>query len=76
MLAYMAPGMALMFLMYTVSYGGRSILAERAQGTLPRLLVSPTSTAQMLGGKVLRHLPDRRGADAHPDPRQHAVLPA
>src|SRR5215216_3925864 len=52
-LAYMAPGMALLFLMYTVSYGGRSILAERAQGTLPRLLISPTSTAQVLGGKVL-----------------------
>jgi ABC-2 type transport system permease protein len=51
-LAYMAPGMALLFLMYTVSYGGRSILAERAQGTLPRLLVSPTSAAQILGGKV------------------------
>lgn len=52
-LAYMAPGMALMFLMYTVSYGGRSILAERSQGTLPRLLVSPTTSAQVLGGKVL-----------------------
>jgi len=52
-LAYMAPGMALLFLMYTVSYGGRSILAERSQGTLPRLLVSPTSTTQVLGGKVL-----------------------
>jgi len=52
-LAYMAPGMALLFLMYTVSYGGRSILAERSQGTLPRILVSPTSTAQVLGGKVL-----------------------
>ena len=52
-LAYMAPGMALLFLMYAVSYGGRSILSERSQGTLPRLLVSPTSTAQVLGGKVL-----------------------
>ncbi len=51
-LAYLAPGMALMFLMYTVSYGGRSILAERTQGTLPRLLVSPTNSAQILGGKV------------------------
>jgi len=51
-LAYMAPGMALMFLMFTVSNGGRSILAERAQGTLPRLLVSPTNPAQVLGGKV------------------------
>jgi ABC-2 type transport system permease protein len=53
MLAYFAPGMALMFLMYTVSYGGRSILAERSQGTLPRLMISPTHTAQVLGGKVL-----------------------
>ncbi|MDP1624219.1 MAG: ABC transporter permease [bacterium] len=51
-LAYLAPGMALMFLMFTVSYGGRSILAEKAQGTLPRLLVSPTVSAQILGGKV------------------------
>jgi ABC-2 type transport system permease protein len=53
LLAYFAPGMALMFLMYTVSYGGRSILAERAQGTLPRLMIAPTQTTQVLGGKVL-----------------------
>jgi ABC-2 type transport system permease protein len=52
-LSYFAPGMALMFLMYTVSYGGRSILAERAQGTLPRMMISPTHTVQVLGGKVL-----------------------
>jgi ABC-2 type transport system permease protein len=53
LLSYFAPGIALMFLMYTVSYGGRSILAERAGGTLPRLIISPTLTAQVLGGKVL-----------------------
>jgi ABC-2 type transport system permease protein len=52
-LAFMAPAMALMFLMYTVSYGGRSILEERTEGTLPRLLVSPTSSSQVLGAKVL-----------------------
>ena len=51
-LAYLAPGMALMFLMYTVSHGGRSILAEKAQGTLPRMLVTPTNSMQILGGKV------------------------
>ena len=51
-LAYLAPGMALMFLMFTVSYGGRSFLDERAMGTLPRLLVSPTTTVQVLAGKV------------------------
>jgi ABC-2 type transport system permease protein len=52
-LAYLAPAMALMFLMYTVSNGGRSILAERAGGTLPRLQVSPTTNTQVLGGKLL-----------------------
>ena len=52
-LALLAPGMALMFLMYTVSYGGRTLLTERNQGTLPRLLVSPTGSAQILGGKMI-----------------------
>lgn len=51
-LAYLAPGMALMFLMYTVSNGGRTLLAERAHGTLPRLLVAPVTPAQVLAGKV------------------------
>ena len=53
LLSYFAPGIALMFLMYTVSYGGRSILAERTGGTLPRLMISPTQIVQVLGGKVL-----------------------
>jgi ABC-2 type transport system permease protein len=43
----------LMFLMYTVSYGGRTLLTERSQGTLPRLLVSPTTAVQVLGGKMI-----------------------
>ncbi len=51
-LAYMAPGMALMFLMFTVSYGGRSILAERSQGTLRRLLTTPTRRATYLLGTI------------------------
>lgn len=53
LLSYFAPGMALMFLMYTVTYGGRSILSERAQGTLPRLMISPSRTSQILAGKVV-----------------------
>jgi ABC-2 type transport system permease protein len=52
-LALLAPGMALMFLMYTVSYGGRTLLTERDQGTLPRLLVTPTTASQVLGGKMV-----------------------
>ena len=51
-MAYMAPSMAVLFLMFTVSLGGRSILAERQWGTLQRLLISPSSAAQVLGGKV------------------------
>lgn len=52
-LAYIAPGMAVAFLMYTVALGGRSILTERDKGTLSRLLISPTSTTQVLAGKVV-----------------------
>ena len=52
-LAYMAPGMALMFLMFTVTYGAHSLLVENRQGTLARMLISPTTSAQVLGGKVL-----------------------
>ncbi len=52
-LALLAPSMAMMFLMYTVSHGGRTLLIERNQGTLPRLMVSPTSAVQVLGGKMI-----------------------
>ncbi|MEJ5312910.1 MULTISPECIES: ABC transporter permease [Anaerolinea] len=52
-MSYMAPGMALMFLMFTASYGGRSFLAERRQHTLQRLLTTPTSVVQIFGGKML-----------------------
>ncbi|MFN2227685.1 MAG: ABC transporter permease [Anaerolineae bacterium] len=51
-MGYMAPSMAILFLMFTVTAGGRSILAERDEGTLPRMLVSPSSAAQVIGGKV------------------------
>jgi ABC-2 type transport system permease protein len=52
-LALLAPGMALMFLMYTASNGGRTLLTESDQGTLPRLLVSPTTSVEVLGGKMI-----------------------
>jgi ABC-2 type transport system permease protein len=51
-LATFAPAMAMFFLMYTVAYGGRSLLAERRAGTLPRLLSTPTAQVQVLAGKV------------------------
>ena len=51
-MALVAAGMALMFVMWSATYGGRVLLAERSQGTLPRLLVSPTTRVQVLGGKI------------------------
>ncbi len=53
LLAYLAPAMAVLFLMYTVTQGARSILTERDAGTLARLLITPTSSSQVLGGKVV-----------------------
>jgi ABC-2 type transport system permease protein len=45
--------MAILFLIYTTStVGGRSILAEREDGTLPRMLTTPSTISQVLGGKV------------------------
>lgn len=52
-LALMAPSMALMFLMFAAALGGRSLLIERNQGTLPRLLISPVRPWQVLAGKTI-----------------------
>jgi ABC-2 type transport system permease protein len=51
-IAFFAPAMALLFLMYTVTRGAQSILAERDDGTMARILTTPTSVAQVLGGKA------------------------
>ncbi|MBN2677258.1 MAG: ABC transporter permease subunit, partial [Anaerolineaceae bacterium] len=39
--------------MYTATNAGRMILVEKRQGTLPRLLVSPTTGGQVLAGKMV-----------------------
>lgn len=51
-LAYFAPAMALLFLMYAVTLGARTLLSERRDGTLARMLAAPVTSAQVLGGKV------------------------
>ena len=51
-LTFLAPGMAMLFLMYTVSLGGRSILDERREGTLARMLSTPSRGGQILSGKT------------------------
>lgn len=51
-LAYFAPAMALLFLMYAVTLGARTLLSERREGTLARMLAAPVTNSQVLGGKV------------------------
>jgi ABC-2 type transport system permease protein len=50
---YFGPSMAIFFLFFTVSFGARSILAERRQGTMRRLLASTASPSGVLAGKAL-----------------------
>ncbi|HSN76448.1 MAG TPA: ABC transporter permease [Anaerolineae bacterium] len=51
-LLLLAPGMALVFLMFTVSLGSRSILLERRDGTLARMLSTATAGGPILVGKI------------------------
>ncbi len=48
-----SPGIGVMFAMFFVTFGGASILLEREQGTLRRLLTMPVTKFQILAGKVL-----------------------
>ena len=51
--AYLAPSMAIFTLMFTMTAGGRVFLQERQQGTLPRLLSTPTRPLHVLLGKIV-----------------------
>jgi ABC-2 type transport system permease protein len=49
---FSAIGMAVFFVFFTVEFGVRSLLEEREQGTLARLLVAPLEPAWVIAGKV------------------------
>lgn len=51
--AQASPGNAVIFAMFFIVYGASSILLEREQGTLRRLLTTPASKFAILGGKLL-----------------------
>lgn len=51
LLAYFAPAMAVFFLNFTMAFGAISILDEKANGTLQRMMVSPTERLTILVGK-------------------------
>ena len=50
---YAIAGMAVFFLMFTAQFGFRSLLDERRDGTLARILATPTSPRSVLGAKTL-----------------------
>jgi ABC-2 type transport system permease protein len=52
-LAFYGAAMAMVFLFFTVSFAARSLLAERHDGTLGRILATPTSAGTVVAGKVL-----------------------
>ena len=51
--SYFGPSMAIFFLFFTVSFGARSVLAERQQGTMRRLLATVAPPGGVLAGKAL-----------------------
>lgn len=50
---FFAAGMAVFFLFFTAQFGAVSLLRERHEGTLARLLASPARRSSIIGGKAL-----------------------
>ncbi|MBK7895758.1 MAG: ABC transporter permease [Anaerolineaceae bacterium] len=50
--AFFAPSMGILFLMFSMVDGTRSILDEQKGGTLDRLVSTPTSSLEILLGKI------------------------
>jgi len=50
--AFFAPSMGMLFLMFAMMDGTRSILDEDREGTLARLISTPTSNSEILLGKI------------------------
>lgn len=50
---FFSAGMAVFFVFFTVEFGVRSLLEERQEGTLARLLASPMRPAAIIAGKSL-----------------------
>ncbi|MGZ4274310.1 MAG: ABC transporter permease, partial [Solirubrobacteraceae bacterium] len=53
---FYAAGMAVFFLFFTVQFGISSVLEERRDGTLARMLVAPIGRSTILVGKLLTSL--------------------
>jgi len=53
---FYAAGMAVFFVFFTVQFGISSVLEERRDGTLARMLVAPVHRRSVLAGKLLTSL--------------------
>ena len=51
--SFLAAGMAVFFLFFTVQFGVTSLLEERNDGTMARLLAAPIRRSSILGAKLL-----------------------
>lgn len=51
--SYFGPAMAIFFLFFSTSFAARSLLAEREQGTMPRMLAAPVRRTSIILGKAL-----------------------
>ncbi len=70
---YFAAGMAVFFLLFTVQFGVSSLIEERSEGTLSRLLAAPVRRTAILVGKLLtsgrtRHRQPHGPGGRHLDP--------
>jgi ABC-2 type transport system permease protein len=52
LMAFFAPGMAMIFLFFVMGAAARSLLTERREGTLNRVLAGPTPPSAVLLGKA------------------------
>lgn len=52
-MSFFAPGMAMIFLFFVMGTTARSVLTERREGTLARVLASPTSATGVVLGKSI-----------------------
>ncbi len=53
---FFSAGMAIFFLFFTVQFGVASLLDERIEGTMPRLLAAPIPRVSVIGGKAAASL--------------------
>ena len=51
--AFFGVAMSILFLFFTVSFAARSIVAEQADGVVPRMLASSAGASSIVTGKVL-----------------------